>query len=794
MLLHYLKNTFRHFSIQKFFSLINLVGLAVALSVVYFTLLYINFELSYDQFNTHANRIYRISTDIQTNHATKQETSAAPLASKLAVDIPEIAQATRVFLDYYIVQKDVESYGEETLAYADSSIFNVFSFPLLKGTPNSVFRTPYSLVISETAAMKYFGTTDCINQQLILDGNIKATITGIMRDIPQNSHLRTEMFLSMSSLINENSTWMEDWNRYGFYTYVLLKDHVDPQTVKQKIQAFSKQYPSTSPAKHTLVMEALTDLYLQGSNRGNKAGSSSIGNYQHLYIFSIIACLVLCIACFNHTNISFALVLKRIKEFGIKRVVGASPRQVVGQLLSDAIFLSGISFIGALLLCLFFFPWFEELIGKQISFRFIEQAKYIGITSFIALVAGILSNMYPALFVLKIKFSAAVKGKYNVGKANTQLRNTLSGIQFMLFIGLSVATLIIYKQLSFMKNENLGFRKSHNLVIDFHYDNRILEHLDRLRQELSAIPGVNTVSFSSTIPGKPTKTFNTQIETQQGQQELRTDAYFIDYGFLSQYGIDLLAGRAFNKTFPADLRNAMIINETAAKAFGFDTPAAAIGKRFRQRGSSGEIIGVVKDFHFRSMHDRIQPLTMQISPGFFTFITINISSQHIAAKLKAISSLWEKRVPDLPLVHFFADDAFNQQYIQEERFSKFFTCLSLLAILISSMGLLGLISLNTASRTKEIGIRKVLGASSQSVYRLLVKEYLILTVIAFAVVCPITWLVMQKWLQNFVYHTGIPWWIFPLVGILSTCLTLLIISFQAIKASISNPIDSLRSE
>jgi putative ABC transport system permease protein len=795
MFRHYLKTTFRYLSEHKIFSAINLIGLASAFCVVYFAMLYVSFELSYDKFNINAKNIYRISTDVETATGKNYETSPAPLAEALQSSFPEIKTTTRIFLDYYIVQKDENNFGEETLAYADSSVFSVFSFPLIKGNRATVFDAPYTMVLSETAAKKYFGTTDCLGKTLILDGKITATITGVMKDIPQNSHFRTDIFLSMSSLVQPGTNWMDNWSRFGFSTYVLLKENPNVAQLEKKLSTFVNAHPLKDNLHYSLTLEPLTRLYLHGKARGNKAGGTAVGNYKNIYIFSLVVLFVLFIAAFNFINLTTAFSLKRAKEIGVRKVMGASKKQLTFQFLTDAIVLVLIAFLISIFLSALLLPSFNQLSGKTITTGIFDHIKFLGLFFMIAVFIGLLSGSYPAFFLSRFQAITSLKGKFANTAKGLFLRRVFVVAQFTISIVLIVATVVVYNQLNFMKNENLGFKKEHNLVIDFHYDNRITDRIKMVQSELTKIPGIQYTSVSSAIPGRPNKKFPTTIEGIHNKKiEFQSDAYFVDYNFLKQYGIEVIAGRAFSKNFVTDFKESMIINEAAVKQLGFANAREAIGKQFWQRGGTGLIIGVVKDFHFHSLHEEIQPLTMQVTPGFFTFLTLSVSSDNLHQAINLLEKKWAALVPGLPMIYSFTDETFNAQYLAEERFGKLFICFASLAILISCLGLFGLSSFNTTLRTKEIGIRKILGASSGGIVKLLTKEFFILVIIAFLIASPTAWILMNHWLNDFPYRINIPLLYFVMAGALALLIALATISFQAIKAAMANPVESLRSE
>jgi putative ABC transport system permease protein len=762
-------------------------------------MLYVGFEKSYDRFNTNADEIYRVVTDLRTSTGITYENAPAALGPALKEAFPEVKASTRIFLDDYIVQKDDQNYGTTQLAYADTSIFSIFSFPLIKGNPKTVFNAPFDMVISKTAAKKYFGTIDCVGKALILNGNQQATITGVMQDIPTNSHFRTEMILSISSLIgNEaNSSWVRNWNRYGFYTYVLLDKNTDVAQLSYKLPEFIKKHSDQSTMRQTLILERLKDVYFKGKPRGGKGGSTVTGNYRNVYIFSLVAVFVLFIASFNFINLSTAFSLYRTKEIGVRKVLGASRKQLIYQLLSDAVLLSIASFIIAILLCILLIPVFNQLSGKTVTTSVFYKPYYIGILFFVTLLIGLFSGIYPALFLSSFQPANTIKGVLSKRPSGGLLRRSLVITQFSISIILIVATAVVYRQVYYMKNHELGFKKDHMLVVDFQYNERILNNYESVKNQLTEIAGIQSVSFASYIPGKPNRKFPTQIQNANGEMEtFQSDAYFIDTDFLNQYQVKLIAGRAFSKMFPTDSRQAMIVNESTVKKLGYGSPKDVIGKRFVQATHKGEgvIIGVVRDFHYHSFHDPIQPLTMRISPGFFTFLTLQMSSPNVKATIAKLEQKWSTLAPGLPLSYFFVDETYDAQYKSEERFGGLFFCFTGFAIIISCLGLFGLSALRMVQSTKEIGIRKVLGASFSSLFALLSKEFVLLVFIALIIASPLAWWIMNNWLQDFAYRITISWWIFLLAGSLAIFIALMSVSFQAIKAAIANPVASLRTE
>lgn len=794
MMLHYFNTTLKYLRANKVFAIINLTGLAMAFTVLFFAFKYVKFELSFDKFHENVDHIYRVSTDVHSATGVNKETSAAGLSDEILHNFPEVKTTARVFLDYYIVQKDENSFGEELLAYADPSVFSIFSFPLLRGNPEVVFRAPYDMVLSETAAMKYFGTIDCLGKKLTLDGSIPATVTGVMKDIPLNSHIRTDIFLSMSSLIKPETNWINNWKRFGFSTYVQLNEHVNVEAWKHKLSLLANAHPLGDGLTYSLVAEPLSELYLKGSFRNNKAGATLVGNDQNVYIFSLVAIIVLCIACFNFINLTTAFSIKRTKELGVRKVLGASRRQLAFQFFSDAIVLSVVAFFVALVFSFLLAPYVNNMAGKTIVSDPFEDLWYLFAFLGVSVCAGLAAAIYPALSLSVFNPVNGVKGNNIIGINRVVSRKALVIAQFVISIALIVSVIVVREQLKFMKNEKSGFTELDHLVIDFHYDNRILSHREKVISELTSIPGVDQASFASAIPGRANKKFPTVLQDAQNMPvSYQSDAYFIDDQFLSQYGLQMIAGRSFSKDFLGDPKTNMIVNETAVRKAGYQNPMDILGKKFEQRGTSGTITGVVKDFHFHSKHEEIQPLTLQYAPGFFTFLTLTLESKNVGKTIAELEQKWALLAPGLPMIYFFAEDAVNNQYLAEERFGKLFTAFAILAIFISCLGLLGLASFTTLQRTKEIGIRKVLGASVPEIAKLLTGEFVILVMIAFLLAVPISWWAMKSWLENFAYRISLHWIYFVLSGIMALIVAFITVCIIALQAAKANPIKSIRT-
>jgi putative ABC transport system permease protein len=792
MLKNYFKTTLRYLWKNKVFSLINITGLATGICVCFFALLYVHFELNRDSYNQKADNIYRLVTDVKTSAGINYESSSTPMGPAMKAAFPEVRDMARVFMDDMILQSNPDNAVKEEVAYADSSAFKIFSWPLLRGDISHLFNAPCDVVLSETAAKKYFGNADPMGQTMLINGKAKCRVTGVMKDIPYNSHLRVDVLFSISTLVDEN--W-NHWTRFGFYTYLLLQPGASAAALQAKFPAMVKANMDQTDFKYQLSIEPLKKVYLYGKPRGHRTGTSASGSITNVYIISIIALLVLFIACFNFINLTTAFSLQRAKEIGVRKVLGASKYQLMLQFFMDAVILCLIAFIIALLFASLLLPLFNQLTGTIIADGIFHNVQHVLWLLALAVGVGILSGAYPALFLSGFKPISSLKGKTGSSGTGLMLRRSLVVAQFCISIFLILATTIVYMQLNFMQNQQLGFQKDHKLVIDYQFSNSINQHTDGIRQQLAAIPGVGMVSLSSSIPGTSNNQFNTMIENSKGEkQQQRPDVYFIDDVFLKQYHIDLIAGRGFQKNLALDSMKAMLINQAMLKSLGFKKTEDAIGKHFKQLNHTGEIVGVIKDFHNHSFLETVQPLTVRVDSSHLTNITIDITSTDVRSTVHLLEATWKKILPDVPLVYFFADEAYNQQYMAQERFGKLFICFAVVAIVISCLGLLGLSAYNIAQRKKEISVRKVLGASVINITLLLSQDFIRLIVIALLIASPISWLLMHNWLNNFAYRINIPVWVFVSSGLAAMFIALVTISFQSVKAAIANPVRNLKAE
>ena len=794
MLRNYLNTAFRNISRHATFSFINVLGLTVGLTAWFLIYLYVHFEMSYDRFNTRADRIARVVCDTRSPSGTSPESvTPAAIGAAMKADLPEVENMVRFSKGNIAVRRGGVKFQEDQLLIADSAIFSVFSFPLLKGDPGTALQKDFSMVLSETAAKKYFGTSDPLGKTVIIGGGkgIPATITGIMRDIPENSHIKGDMILS-NSFEHDLDT---NWTGLFYYTYVLLKQGTDRKALEAKLPSLVNKYVPTQVRQgalsYSFFLEPLKDVYLRSKRGGLESGS--IGT---VYIFSAVALFILIIAAINYVNLSTARAADRAKEVGVRKVTGATRAQLIGQFMAEALLITFMAFLLATVLSAILLPLFNRLAGKTISRGIFEQPDNIIILFLVAAAIGVVAGIYPAFVLSAYRPVRVLKGRFIAGGKGILLRKALVIAQYTLSIVLMTGTIVIYAQLHFMQDQDLGFHKEQTLILA----DPARSEESTFKQEIAKLPGVISASFSGTIPGgertRGTLGESLQLENRSGSmQTADIELCYVDFDFIRQYNIKMAAGRPFSGNFTTDTAQALVLNESAVKLLGYTSPGQAIGKRFIQGGQEGKIIGVMKDFHFRSLQERIQPLSMRIMPiSNYNYLSIHVSADRLPATVMAIEKKYAELMPDRPFNYFFLDEFFDRQYRAETRFGRLFFYFAVLAILISCLGLFGLVSYSILQRTKEIGIRKVLGASVSGIVRLLASDFLKLVFISVLIASPLAWLVMNKWLQGFAYRIPMYWWFFAVAAALSSLIALLTISFQAIKAAIANPISNLKTE
>lgn len=804
MILVYLKQAWRSLSKNKIYSFLNIVGLSAGLTCFAFIAAWVNDELSYDKFNKNYNRIFRL-TDMEKTASGISETavSSAPMALALKNDYPEIEQTVRLKMREEIVEYKGGKILQSNILVTDPSFFEVFSYRLTHGNMRTALSKPFSIILTKSTAKKYFGESDPMGKTLLLylydstGRGVNYTVTGLMPDPPKNAHFVFTMLASFKTIetVNPNVLTTDGWGDARFYTYLLLKKGVDYHTLSNKITQFYKKYIGDLykiwGQTYFYKLQPISDIHLRSHLQYEIAPTGDINN---VYIFSTIGIFILLLAGINYINLSTARAISRAKEVSIKKVVGAARSQLIIQYISEAVLTNLVACVLALLLCIALQPLFSQITSKEISPA--SSPLLLVFLGGITIILGFLSGIYPAFVISAFKPINVLKGSFISGSQGSLIRKSLVTTQFIITFVLITGILIIRSQLSYIQDKDLGYKKEGLIFLAVNGNTDVRNGYESFKNELSENPLISGASTSNAmiVSGLGSGVSET-VDITGNPLQVNTARLRVDPNYLNVYGIKLIAGRNFDALSVTDTIRQIILNQSAIKKFGWKGALSAIGKPFSIGGQKGTVIGIVKDFNFNSLHEEIQPLAIfPLREKTFSRITIRADVSNPARAVDLISSTWKKHYPSALLDYSFLDKELQKQYQEEQRFSKIFSYFSLLSLLIGCLGLYGLISYAASQRIKEIGIRKVLGASVQGITVLLTSDFLKLITLAFLIASPIAWYIMQSWLQNFAYRIDISWWMFLSAGILVTIIALATVSFQAIKAATANPVKSLRTE
>jgi putative ABC transport system permease protein len=807
MIRNYVKVALRNLMKYKFISSINLFGLTVGLTCCLLILAYILNELSYDRYHSKADQIYRIERTFMDPESKMPSlelaTVAPPYAPLLVNDFKEIKKLTRFLQNGQTAFRyEDKSINEENVIWADENLFSVFDVEMVKGNPSKALNDPYSVILTEKAAKKYFGNEDPLNKVIRMDNQFDFKVTGVFKELPPNSHFHADAILSFRSL-NDTALYGEErlrtnWSNNSFYTYLLLPEGYDYKKLEAQLPAFQDRHIREGGKFKTsdwskLTLRKLPDIHLYAHT---DAEAEENGDIKRVYIFAAIALFILLIACINYMNLSTARSALRAKEIGVRKVVGAGRPELIWQFLSESVFVSWIATILAFLITWIALPWMNELSGQQLSINILFQWKVLLPILLVPFVVGLVSGLYPALFLSSFQPIKVLKGLMKVGGANVSFRQVLVVVQFAISIVLIISTVIVFDQLRFMQGRSLGFNRDH--VITLNYNAGLVPLYESFRTEMLSNPGVKEVGRSSRIPtGRLLDAMGSQIRRSDTLEPTKADIKFVraDEGFIPAYGIRMVAGRNLSRQYGMDT-SAFMINEAAVKILGLKSNADAIGKDFEYGGRRGKLVGVFNDFHFESMHQRILPLVMYmpVNPNNYGNVSIKVSGSNMPSVLQHIEKTWKKFLPDIPYDYTFMDENFERLYESEQRQATIFTIFAFIAIFIACLGLFGLSAFAISQRVKEIGIRKVLGAEVSSIVGLLSKDFLKLVLVAALIAFPLAWYAMNRWLEDFAYRITIQWWIFLLAGLVAALVAFFTIAFQAIRAARANPVRNLRTE
>ena len=807
MLRHYILITIRNLARHLNFSIINIGGLAIGLASFIFIILYITDELKYDRFNEKAASIYRVNRFYNSNDVNEDAaTCSFPFAPTLHMDYPGMVKNTcrffnfmtnQVFIDYLKDDSTLTKYNEPGFFVVDSTVFQMFTFPFVRGNPETALDAPNKMVITESTAARYFGDEDPIGETMRLAEQLNVEVSGVIEDLPSQSHFRIDFLCSMSTVRQAfggrlPQTWI--WN--PCWTYIELADDVLPEALEARLPEFyENHYTDLSNQDVTLYLQKLTDIHLKSHHEYEMHANSNI---LYVYILSVIAAIVLSLACINFMNLSTANSATRTKEIGIKKTFGAGRITLIKQFLGETIFTTLVSLLIACLLVELLLPGFNQFTDKNISGDYIIAFSSVGFGILLVVCVGFLAGAYPAFYLSSFNPIVIFRGGLRNGNNSGIARKILVTVQFAISIALIIGTLIVFSQLKFIRNTDLGFKKDQILLLQSRGVNQIQQNYETFKENLLRYPEIESVTAMEDILGANHNTRGVTIEGLSEDQQFWYPMFIVRDDFIETFDIEVLAGRAFSKDIRTDTANAIMINETMASNLGW-TNEEALGKRIVYEGDE-RVIGVFRDFHILSLHKPMNNfiLDMVRNPGFAAgmtnYIAIRVNTSSYKKVLNSIEEEWNVFAQSRPFEYSFLDQELQDLYNDEDKFGKFSLMLTILALLIASFGLIGLTSYIAEQRTKEIGIRRAMGATFTSVIRLLSNEFIKLILLANLIAWPIAYLVANNWLNNFTKRIPIDLKLFLIAGLGTLVIAILITSYRALKASSRNPADTLRYE
>jgi putative ABC transport system permease protein len=695
-------------------------------------------------------------------------------------------------------------FNESSVYFADDKYFHFFTTPVLKGNPETSLRDPYCVMMTEEMANKYFGGEDPINKTVKVDNQIFCKVTGIFKSLPANAHMHPDILISFSTL-NDTTIYgakqlETSFGNNAFYTYIMLPENFPYKSVEARFPTFLDRDvhfqgapASFKPSKGTrLYIQKLTDIHLR-SHLDDEAEAN--GDIKNIYVFGSVALFILLIACINYMNLSTARSALRAREIGIRKVVGAERKQIIWQFLSESILITFLALAISVLLTWVFLPMVNSLAHTNMTIQGLAKPGILLAIFMMPLLVGFISGIYPALFMSSFRPSLVLKGAFKIAKGKISFRQVLVVTQFSISIILIIATAIVFQQLKYMQEAKLGYNKEQLITIG--YPGTLNKIFGGFREELLKDPNIVRVGRSSRIPtGRLLDAMGTQVLSGDSLVNLNVDLKFvsIDSQFIPTYGIQMAAGRNFSKDFEKVDSANFIINEAAVKVLGWKTPEHAIAKDIAYGGIRGKIIGVVRDFHFESLHQKIVPIIMAFGKDYLYNLSVRIGSGNVKQTINYIEKTWQKYLPEAPLQYSFMDEQYGKLYAKEQQEGSIFTAFSGIAIFIACLGLFGLSAFAISQRMKEIGIRKVLGANVSQIVAMMSKDFLKLVLIAAIIAFPVAWYAMHNWLQDFAYRINMGWWIFLAAALISALIAFITISFQSVRAGLSNPVKSLRTE
>ena len=798
MIRNYLTVALRNLLRQPVYSLINIVGLAIGMAACMLIVLYIQDELSYDRYHPNADRIYRIVDDIESGGQTIR-TAGSPLswAPALKQDYPEVERFVRMrgTASSWLFHREEMQFYEKKVIWAEDGLFDLFAIPLVAGDPNTALVEPFTIVISETMAAKYFGGEEAMGQILGVDNTYDFKVTGIMRDLPANTHMRADMFTSYSSLATIGSYYRQNWEVHdNFYTYIRLSENADPDDLDARFPDFLEKYAGEKYRESGVVLrpslQPVVDIHLH-SHRESEFEPN--GDIRFVVLYTLIAFLIPLIACINFVNLATARSAMRAREVGVRKAMGANRTQLLGQFMGEAVVMAAIAMVISSILVQLALPAVNAIAGKQLIFP-LSNGLLLAALAFGAIVIGLAAGSYPAVYLSGFAPTEVLKGNLETGTRGLYLRKVLVVVQFAMSIFLLVSTAIIYDQLEYISTKRLGFNKEQVMVLPITGSTQ-RRNTPVLKERLSQLPGVLGVATASGVPGmRVIPIMAVRPDGMAPEDHLMMATLQVDESFLDVLKIDLAAGRNFSTDWGTDSTTGFLLNETAVRYLGWGAPPEAIGKPFAWLpfgGKKGNVIGVVEDFHLRTIHEEIEPIVI-LTSSYHIFVLVRLEPGRIPETISRIGEAWRNVDAGFPLEYTFLDEDFDRLYQDDRRLGEVFAIFAVLGVLVACLGLLGLASYSIQQRTREIGIRKVLGSSVSTIVVLLSKDFMKYVLLGNLIAWPLAYVVMMRWLQNYAYAANLDFTWFLAGGVVALVIAWLTIGAHAVAASRRNPVNALR--
>lgn len=800
MLKNYLRIAFRNFKSQRFYSFTNIFGLSVGITASILVLLYVKHEFSFDSYHKNVNQIYRIGFSFTQEGVTNYcAQTPAKLGPALKDMYPEIKKLSRIYFSkrMFVEAGDIKKF-EDRISYADPEFFDIFSYDVISGNKVQFLKNANSIVITESTAKKYFGNSNPLGKIIEIDNNYMFEVNGVIKDVPVNSQFRFDFIAPYASLEKQPvSGYFSQWScTFGSYTYMLVGNGFDPKSFEKKTANFFKTHTDLKEGDWRVIAVPLSDIHLNSRLADEIEENSSISK---IIIISSIALFILLLACINFVNLSTARASRRALEIGIRKVMGAGKSQLVKQFLGESVLISLVALVFSGFTILLIMPSFSTLVGTNIGFNLINNWSTLLMIVGGVVIVGLLAGIYPAFFISSYEPVKVTRGNVSSGDSGKQsssfLRKGLVVFQFSISIVLIAGTIIVNLQLNYLRGFDMGFDKKQMIVLPVH--EKFGDIYKTVKNEIVNIPGVVSVTAGLGAP----VTFNS-INTvckpngTDDRGEFPIVVNSIDYDYMDQFGVQIVAGRNFSEEYSNDFPNSMIINEKMARRLGFNNVKDAIGKSYiiSLNNYKPEIIGVVKDFNAGSLHNEISSQVFMINPKWFKELIVKANSTNMPSTISKLKGVWEKFFPKYPFEYSFLDESIDRMYKSEDRYSQVISVFSVVALFIACLGLLGLASFIAKQRKKEIGIRKVHGASIESIIQIVSGEFAILVIIGNLIAWPTAYYFMNKWLQEFAYRVDLSWWIFIVSGLMTLIIAMLTVGYQAIKAAVANPVESLKNE